>query len=46
MSDLPLEVFGCVVFVHVHNHSCSKLDPQVLKCVFWLFTTTKRVQMF
>ena len=27
ISDLPLKVFGCVAFVHVHNHSHSKLDP-------------------
>ena len=33
-SDLPLKVFGCVAFVHIHNHNRDKLDPQALKCVF------------
>ena len=34
ISALPLKIFNCVAFVHVHNHHCSKLDPQALKCVF------------
>ena len=42
ISDLPLKVFGCVVFVHVHNHSCSKLDPQALKCVFLGYSPTQK----
>ncbi|CAL9016784.1 unnamed protein product [Prunus brigantina] len=28
------KVFGCVSYVHVHQHSRDKLDPRALKCVF------------
>ncbi|CAL2271615.1 unnamed protein product [Prunus armeniaca] len=27
-------IFGCVVFVHLHDHQLSKLDPRAKKCVF------------
>jgi len=33
-TDLPLRVFGCSVFVHVHDHNKSKLDPRAKNCVF------------
>ena len=28
------KVFGCVVYVHNHSVSRTKLDPKALKCVF------------
>jgi len=31
-TDLPLRVFGCTTFVHVHNR--SKLEPRAKKCIF------------
>lgn len=27
-------IFGCVVYVHLHTHQRTKLDPRALKCVF------------
>lgn len=30
-------VFGCVAFVHIHNHNRFKLDPRALKCLYWVF---------
>lgn len=32
--NLPPKVFGCAVYVHVHPHQRSKLDPCAIKCVF------------
>jgi hypothetical protein len=29
-----LKVFGCIVYVHVHDEKRSKLDPKVEKCIF------------
>ena len=34
VSTIPLKVFGCSVFVHVHQQHRSKLDPKALKCIF------------
>ena len=31
---LDSKVFGCVVFVHIHDYSCGKLDPRAIKCLF------------
>ena len=42
ISNLPLKVSSCVAFVHVYNHSCSKLDPQALKCVFLSYSPTQK----
>ena len=32
-SDLPLKVFGCILFVHLPNHNRSKLDQKVFGCI-------------
>ena len=32
--SLPLSVFGCVAFVHIHKQNQSKLDLRAEKCVF------------
>lgn len=41
-SDLPLKVFGCVAFVHVHHHTRDKLDLRAVKCVFLGYSLTKK----
>ena len=33
-TSLPLKIFGCTAFVHIHKQNRSKLDPQLEKCVF------------
>ncbi|KAI5324129.1 hypothetical protein L3X38_033202 [Prunus dulcis] len=33
-KNLEPRIFGCVVFVHLHDHQRSKLDPRAEKCVF------------
>ena len=39
---LPPKFFGCVSFVHIHNHNRGKLDPRVLKNVFVGYSITKK----
>ena len=33
-TSLPPRVFGCVAFVHLHKHQCTKLTSHALQCVF------------
>ncbi|KAJ7982145.1 Retrovirus-related Pol polyprotein from transposon TNT 1-94 [Quillaja saponaria] len=32
---LPPRIFGCVAFVHLHKNQRNKLDPCVVRCIFW-----------
>ena len=41
-SNLPLKVFGCIVFVHIPNHPWSKLDPRAKKCIFFGYAPNKK----
>jgi hypothetical protein len=34
LSNLDPKIFGCSVFVHVHQTHRSKLDPRSIKCIF------------
>ena len=36
------KIFGFVAFVHVHNHSRSKLDPRAIKCLFLGYSSTQK----
>jgi len=40
--DLPLKVFGCTAFVHVHDINRGKLDPRARKCVFVGYPSTQK----
>lgn len=42
VSSLTPHVFGCVVFVHLHKHQCTKLTPQALRCVFVGYATHQK----
>lgn len=33
-TNLPPRVFGCVVYVHLHKHQRSKLEPRAIRCMF------------
>lgn len=35
-------VFGCVVFVHLHKHQRTKLDPCAVRCVFFGYATNTK----
>ena len=39
-NNLIPKVFGCVSFVHIHNH--GKLDPRAIKCVFLGYSSTQK----
>jgi hypothetical protein len=39
---LPLQVFGCVCFVHLYGPSRGKLDPRALKCIFLGYSLTQK----
>ncbi|RVX10668.1 Retrovirus-related Pol polyprotein from transposon TNT 1-94 [Vitis vinifera] len=34
ISSIPIKVFGCTAFVHIHKSQRSKLDPTATKCIF------------
>ena len=40
-SDLPLKVFGCSSFIHIHQQHWTKLDPRSLKCIFLRYSNKK-----
>ncbi|RVW93973.1 Retrovirus-related Pol polyprotein from transposon TNT 1-94 [Vitis vinifera] len=33
ISSIPIKVFGCTAFVHIHKSQRSKLDPTATKCI-------------
>jgi hypothetical protein len=39
---VPPKVFGCVCFVRDHRPSVEKLDPQAVKCIFVIYSSTKK----
>ena len=41
-STLPLKIFGCTTFVHIHDHNRGKLDPRARKCVFVGYAPTQK----
>ena len=42
LSTLPMKVFGCSVFVHIHAQHRSKLDPKALKCIFVEYSSNQK----
>ncbi|XP_062075281.1 uncharacterized protein LOC133779323 [Humulus lupulus] len=41
-NTLPVKVFGCTAFVHVHSHHRSKFDPRAIKTVFLGYSPTQK----
>ena len=41
-TSLPLKVFGCVSFVHVHKQYRDKFDPRALRCIFLGYSNTQK----
>ena len=41
-NTLPVKVFGCTTFVHVHSQHRSKLDPKAIKTVFLGYSSTQK----
>ena len=42
LSDLDPKIFGCSVFVHIHQPYRSKLDPRAIKCIFIGYSSHKK----
>lgn len=42
ITDIPLKVFGCSIFVHIHSHNRSKLDTRSQKCIFLGYSPTQK----
>lgn len=40
--SIPLKVFGCTAFSHVHDHEHPKLDPRARKCVFLRYSSFQK----
>ncbi|GMP33172.1 hypothetical protein CsSME_00006609 [Camellia sinensis var. sinensis] len=40
--NLSPYVFGCVAFVHLHKHQCTKLTPRALRCVFLRYVASQK----
>lgn len=34
ISSIPIKIFGCTTFAHIHSQHRSKLDPKAIKCIF------------
>jgi hypothetical protein len=41
-SKIPLRIFRCVTYVHIHKHHRDKLDARALKCVFIGYYITQK----
>ena len=41
-NNLTPRIFGCVLFVHIHDHNKGKLDPCALKCIFIGYSSTQK----
>ena len=41
-STIPLKIFGCTTFVHIHKEHRTMLDPHALKCVFVWYSLTQK----
>ncbi|RVX21434.1 Retrovirus-related Pol polyprotein from transposon RE1 [Vitis vinifera] len=42
ISSIPIKVFGCTAFVHIHSQHRSKLDPKVVKCLFLGYSPSQK----
>lgn len=42
ITNLPLSIFRCASFVHIHFHNWREFDPRVFKCVFLVYSPTKK----
>ena len=40
---LPPQIFGCVVYVHLHKNQRTKLDPCVVRYIFLGYAHIRRV---
>ena len=41
-TNLPLKIFCCTTFIHVHNHNRGKFDPIASKCIFVRYSSIQK----
>lgn len=41
-AHLEPHIFGCVIYVHLHSHQRTKLEPRAMKCVFVGYSMTQK----
>ena len=41
-SSLPLKIFGCSSFAHIHSQNRGKLEPRATKCLFVGYAPTQK----
>lgn len=41
-NSISPKIFGCVVYVHNHNPSRTKLDPKAIKCIFIRYSPSQK----
>ena len=42
VSQIPLKIIGCIVFVHAHSPNQSKLEARATKCILIGYTSNKK----
>ncbi|RVW63346.1 Retrovirus-related Pol polyprotein from transposon TNT 1-94 [Vitis vinifera] len=42
ISSIPVKVFGCTTFVHIHSQHRSKPDPKAVKCLFLGYSPSQK----
>ncbi|RVW98278.1 Retrovirus-related Pol polyprotein from transposon TNT 1-94 [Vitis vinifera] len=42
ISSIPIKVFGCTAFIHIHKSQHSKLDPTATKCIFLEYSPNQK----
>ncbi|KAL5851107.1 hypothetical protein ACOSQ3_006225 [Xanthoceras sorbifolium] len=42
ISTVPLKIFGCSAYVHIHHHHRGKLDPRSIKCILLGYSTNQK----
>ena len=42
ISYIPVKVFGCIAFIHIHKSQRSKLDPRATKCIFLGYSANQK----
>ena len=40
--SLPVKIFECTVFIHIHSHNQGKLEPRATKCAFVGYALTQK----
>ncbi|KAL5779663.1 hypothetical protein ACOSQ2_010400 [Xanthoceras sorbifolium] len=42
ISTVPLKIFGCSAYVHIHHQHIGKLDPRSIKCILLGYSTNQK----